>query len=59
MTYATVDRRYDLISSKTINNAELIVQNEGIGLALDYMLISGIPRKLALRVLTAPQYRRG
>lgn len=53
------ERREDTLRANTVEHALVIVQRDGVGPALDYMTVSGIPKQVALRVLTDPAYHSG
>jgi hypothetical protein len=52
------DRRHDTSLSEHINQGIRIARIDGIGRALDFMLMAGVARAIALRVLSAPELQR-
>lgn len=52
------DRRTHSSASQIVKNALEMAQWDGIGLAIDYMVDSGIPTCVAYRVMTDPAYQR-
>jgi hypothetical protein len=53
-----LEPRTDAHLSDQIDRALQLARTEGIGSALDFMLTIGVPRPVALRVLTSPSLLR-
>lgn len=52
------NNRQDKVTEQKIEIAVKLADDEGVNFALDYMHEKGIPRKVALRVLCAPRFKR-
>lgn len=52
------DPRSNTVLTEHIDRALSLARHDGVGPALDFMLRAGVPRTVALRVLSAPGLQR-
>lgn len=52
------DRRSNTVLADNIQHALFLVKKAGLRPALDSMRVAGVPRALALRVLSSPEFQR-
>jgi hypothetical protein len=58
MSRRGIEPRNNTVLTEHIDRALNLARRDGIGPALDFMLHAGVPRPVALRVLSAPELQR-
>ena len=58
MSEHTADPRADSYTAARVNDALGILRKDGMHPALEFMQLVGVPRRVALRVLSSPNQQR-